>query len=166
MRSSRAASDLAITVVSEEDLPAILAIEAASFAAPWTEEMFRWELAQAGTGFAWVARRGARVVGYLFTWLVAGEFHVNNIAVAPADRGQGIGDALLRVGLEAAVVRGARVALLEVRESNAPAQALYARWGFAVAGRRKRYYSHPTEDALLMRCEDLPGALARHRSDP
>lgn len=65
MRSPRAASDLAITVVSEEDLPAILAIEAASFSAPWTEEMFRWELAQAGTGFAWVARRGARVVGYL-----------------------------------------------------------------------------------------------------
>jgi ribosomal-protein-alanine N-acetyltransferase len=108
------------------------------------------------------------VVGYLFTWVVAGEFHINNIAVAPEHRGQGIADALLRVGLGEAVARGARVAVLEVRESNAPARALYARWGFAMAGRRKRYYSHPTEDALLMRCEDLPGALARHprRGDP
>ncbi|MGH7408955.1 MAG: ribosomal protein S18-alanine N-acetyltransferase, partial [Candidatus Methylomirabilales bacterium] len=137
--------------------------EAATFSAPWTEEMFRWELEQAGTGLAWVARRGERVVGYLFTWIVAREFHINNIAVAPEYRGQGIADALIKTGLGEAVAGGARVALLEVRESNAPALALYARWGFAVAGRRKRYYSHPTEDALLMRCEDLPGALARRR---
>ncbi|MCI0370442.1 MAG: ribosomal protein S18-alanine N-acetyltransferase [candidate division NC10 bacterium] len=163
MSRARAASDLIIAPIREEDLPAVLAIEAATFSAPWTEEMFRWELEQAGTGLAWVARRGERVVGYLFTWVVAGEFHINNIAVAPAYRGQGIADALLKTGLGEAVGRGARVALLEVRESNAPARALYARWRFAVAGRRKRYYSHPTEDALLMRCEDLPGALARHR---
>ena len=163
MSRARAASDLIIAPIREEDLPAVLAIEAATFSAPWTEEMFRWELEQAGTGLAWVARRGERGVGYLFTWVVAGEFHINNIAVAPDHRGQGIANALLKTGLEAAVARGARVALLEVRESNAPARALYARWGFAVAGRRKRYYSHPTEDALLMRCEDLPGALARRR---
>jgi ribosomal-protein-alanine N-acetyltransferase len=68
------------------------------------------------------------------------------------------------VGLEAGVARGASVALLEVRESNAAARTLYARWGFTVAGRRKRYYSHPTEDALLMRCGDLPGVLARRRA--
>ena len=166
MSRPRAASELSIVPVREQDLPAILAIEAASFSAPWTEEMFRWELEQAGTGCAWVARRGERVVGYLFTWVVGGEFHINNIAVAPEDRGQGVADALMRVGLEAAVTRGARVALLEVREGNTPARALYARWGFAVAGRRKRYYSHPTEDALLMRCEDLPGALARRPRDP
>jgi len=163
MSRPRAAPGLAIEPVAEKDLPAILAIEAASFSAPWTEEMFRWELAEGSPGRAWVARRGEHVVGYLFTWIVVGEFHINNIAVAPEHRGQGIADALLRAGLEAAVVHGARVALLEVRESNAPARALYARWGFAVAGRRRRYYSHPTEDALLMRCEDLPGALTGHR---
>ncbi len=168
MSARRTVPDIAIAPVQEEDLPAVLAIEAASFSAPWTEEMFRWELAQAGTGCAWVARRGERVVGYLFTWIVAGEFHINNVAVTPEHRGQGIADALLRVGLGEAVARGARVAVLEVRESNAPARALYARWGFAVAGRRKRYYSHPTEDALLMCCEDLPGALTRrrHRGSP
>ena len=166
MSARRTAPDIAIVPLREEDLSAVLAIEMASFSAPWTEEMFRWELTLAGTGCAWVARRGERVLGYLFTWVVAGEFHINNIAVAQEYRGQGIADALVRVGLEAALARGARVALLEVRESNTPAQALYARWGFAVAGRRKRYYSHPTEDALLMRCEDLPGALARRRRDP
>ncbi|MGH7406647.1 MAG: ribosomal protein S18-alanine N-acetyltransferase, partial [Candidatus Methylomirabilales bacterium] len=68
MSRARATSDLIIAPVREEDLPAVLAIEAATFSAPWTEEMFRWELEQAGTGLAWVARRGERVVGYLFTW--------------------------------------------------------------------------------------------------
>ncbi|MGH7364466.1 MAG: ribosomal protein S18-alanine N-acetyltransferase, partial [Candidatus Methylomirabilales bacterium] len=66
MSARRTVPDIAIAPIQEEDLPAVLAIEATSFSAPWTEEMFRWELAQAGTGSAWVARRGERVVGYLF----------------------------------------------------------------------------------------------------
>lgn len=166
MSARRVLPDLTIAPVREEDLPAIVAIEATSFSAPWTEEMFRWELAQAGTSFAWVARQGDRVLGYLFTWVVAGECHINNVAVAPTSRGQGIGDALLRTGLAAALARGARTALLEVRASNRAAQALYARWGFAVAGRRRRYYSHPTEDALLMRSDDLAGMLRRRGGGP
>lgn len=165
MSARRLFPGLTIAPVREEDLAAIAGIEAASFSAPWTEEMFRWELAQAGASLALVARQADRVVGYLFTWVVAGECHINNIAVAPASRGQGIGEALLRAGLTAAVARGARVALLEVREGNRAAQALYGRWGFTVAGRRRRYYSHPTEDALLMRCDDLAAAL-RRRGDP
>jgi [ribosomal protein S18]-alanine N-acetyltransferase len=44
----------------------------------------------------------------------------------------------------------ARLALLEVRAGNTEAQALYSRCGFQIAGRRRRYYSQPVEDALLM----------------
>ncbi len=39
---------------------------------------------------------------------------------------------------------------LEVRVSNLQAQALYLRKGYTVIGRRKKYYSHPEEDALIM----------------
>ena len=39
---------------------------------------------------------------------------------------------------------------LEVRESNAPAVALYEKRAYRVVGRRKHYYEKPTEDALLM----------------
>ena len=39
---------------------------------------------------------------------------------------------------------------LEVRVSNAPAIALYRKVGFAEVGRRKGFYTRPTEDALIM----------------
>jgi ribosomal-protein-alanine N-acetyltransferase len=39
---------------------------------------------------------------------------------------------------------------LEVRVSNTGAQAFYERFGFTAASRRKKYYAHPDEDALLM----------------
>ena len=39
---------------------------------------------------------------------------------------------------------------LEVRESNAPAIALYTGAGFAPVGKRNNFYSNPTENAVLM----------------
>jgi hypothetical protein len=39
---------------------------------------------------------------------------------------------------------------LEVRETNAPAIALYQKHDFVPVGRRKNYYTSPTEDAILM----------------
>ena len=45
---------------------------------------------------------------------------------------------------------GSRLIHLEVRESNEPARRLYTRQGFEIAGRRKRYYRFPKEDAILM----------------
>ncbi len=57
---------------------------------------------------------------------------------------------LLGAALGAAAGRGATGAVLEVRASNLAAQALYARFGFRVAGRRKNYYRDPPEDALVM----------------
>ena len=47
-------------------------------------------------------------------------------------------------------------ATLEVRRSNVPAQRLYERFGFAVAGVRRGYYSSPVEDALVLWKEGLP----------
>ena len=39
---------------------------------------------------------------------------------------------------------------LEVRESNAPAIALYSKHGFVPVGLRKNYYELPRENAVLM----------------
>ena len=44
---------------------------------------------------------------------------------------------------------------LEVRQSNAPAIALYESMGFLPEGRRKNFYRQPTEDAILMTKRDL-----------
>jgi ribosomal-protein-alanine N-acetyltransferase len=57
--------------------------------------------------------------------------------------------------LEDGAKLGAKRATLEVRRSNEPAQQLYERFGFAVAGVRRDYYSNPVEDALVLWREGL-----------
>lgn len=75
---------------------------------------------------------------------------MTNIAIAPEWRGRGLGNALMADLIRAAMQRGATAMTLEVRPSNAPALALYARYGFQAAGRRPHYYSDNGEDAIIM----------------
>jgi ribosomal-protein-alanine N-acetyltransferase len=46
--------------------------------------------------------------------------------------------------------RGGRLVTLEVRMSNARAQALYEKAGFQRVAIREGYYSRPSEDAYVM----------------
>lgn len=143
-----------------EDLEAVLRIEAASFTQPWTREMFQAELIP-GITLALVARvEGGTLVGYLCGSIVAGEFHISNIAVDPRIRRQGVGRRLLRSALAQAFRHGAATASLEVRASNLTAQALYRCFGFTVVGRRRRYYTGPVEDAVIMALSPLHEGLA------
>jgi len=140
------------------DLPGVLTIEVASFALPWTEEMFENELARGDLSEALVARVSDAgspppIVGYICVWVVGEELHINNVAVDPRWRRRGIAGALLAATLERGRARGARCAFLEVRASNVGAQALYRRYGFEPAAVRKRYYDHPIEDAVVMKRE-------------
>jgi ribosomal-protein-alanine N-acetyltransferase len=57
---------------------------------------------------------------------------------------------LLRALLDEASAAGCVHALLEVAAGNAPAVALYETFGFRAVGRRKGYYAHPPDDALVM----------------
>jgi ribosomal-protein-alanine N-acetyltransferase len=94
-----------------------------------------------------------QVAGYCACWVVAGELHINNIAVAPAWRGRRLGSALLGAVLDRARGLGATRATLEVRSSNTAALALYARFGF----RWSRYGAATTKSAddglILWKCE-------------
>ena len=78
----------------------------------------------------------------------ADEAHVTTIAVDPAWHRHQIGTRLLLNLARASVARGARHLTLEVRVSNAAAQAMYRRFGFETAGVRKNYYAETNEDAL------------------
>ncbi len=95
------------------------------------------------------------LVGYAGLWLMVDEAHVTTIGVNPAYRGQGVGE-LLFLGLVdiSREMKAARMTL-EVRVSNASAQALYRKYGLEVAGMRKRYYSDNGEDAYIMWSEPL-----------
>jgi ribosomal-protein-alanine N-acetyltransferase len=80
---------------------------------------------------------------------VAGEVQIQNVATAPAFRRQGVAACLLSHVFEQARGSGFESAWLEVRIGNAPAIALYERFGFTVVGRRTNYYADG-EDALVM----------------
>ncbi len=133
------------------DLEAVLEVEAASFINPWTPDMFAWELRNPQISHIYVLRAGEeRVAAYCSCWLVDEEWHINNLAVRPEWRGQGLARALLDHVLREASRLGAHRARLEVRRSNDSARRLYEGKGFAVVGTRRNYYTNPPEDALIL----------------
>lgn len=91
----------------------------------------------------------SEIIGCFSGWLVADEFEVDNLAVAPKWRRSGVAANLLAEALRIARLRGATHAFLEVRSSNAVARALYEKQGFTAMGKRKNYYQNPPDDALI-----------------
>jgi ribosomal-protein-alanine N-acetyltransferase len=144
-----------------DDLPAVLEIDRLSFALPWPEHSFRFELTGNDAAHLLVAEMpsgaDARVIGYLGYWLLVDEMHVSTLAVHPEMRGRGIGERLLLAGLEQAWSQGAEMSTLEVRPSNEAALALYRKYGFELVGRRRAYYQDNNEDALLLTLAELSG---------
>jgi ribosomal-protein-alanine N-acetyltransferase len=144
-------------VMSTEDLSGLVAVEQASFLNPWSHEMYVAELQNPDVSHLLVAKDSeGRVVGFCGFWRVLDELHINNLAVLPEYRRQGIASKILdRVFAEGRRV-GATRATLEVRRSNEIARRLYERFGFAVAGVRRGYYRRPDEDALVLWREGFP----------
>jgi ribosomal-protein-alanine N-acetyltransferase len=144
--------------MTEHDLLDVVEIEETCGLSRWGWDAYHSELAQERNSIMLVARfrdeellandKGAK--GFIAARLVADELHVNNVAVRHMYRRLGVAKKLLETALDEGARRGARMAFLEVRVSNAPAQALYARCGFKVTGRRPGYYTQPLEDALVM----------------
>ena len=134
-------------------MPAVHAIEQEVFADPWSTQDFR-DCVTSDALFV-VVEAGAtkEIAGYVVALDAADEGEILNLAVAPRGRRHGLGRALVQNILEALTARGVRQVYLEVRESNAPARALYAAHGFKEAGRRKQYYRRPAEDAIVLRLD-------------
>lgn len=103
-----------------------------------------------------------RIVGFAafsaITSIGMGECTLENMTVAEPWRRQGIGARLLSAGLLWCRAQAACVVLLEVRETNLAAIALYDRAGFSVTGRRPDYYHDPLEAALQMQKLMTPAA--------
>ena len=100
-----------------------------------------------------VARLGAQPVGFLLAWRAADELHLTDLGVTAHARRRGIGRGLVSELRREGEHDGARVVLLEVRESNAAALALYGTLGFQKLDRRARYYSDNDEDAVVMQLQ-------------
>jgi ribosomal-protein-alanine N-acetyltransferase len=154
---------LVVEPMALDDVPAIQAIEQASFTTPWPPDAYRSELMTNRMAHYLVARIGGEVAGYGGMWLMVDEAHITTFAVHPAWRRQGIGERLLVAFLDLAIERHAHEATLEVRLSNLAARRLYEKYGFRPVGLRPNYYSDDREDALIMTTEPLaePSMLAR-----
>jgi [ribosomal protein S18]-alanine N-acetyltransferase len=92
-------------------------------------------------------------IGLFSGVVVLDELQIDNLAVSEQYRRKGIGQALLNAALKKAASLGARSATLEVRSANSSAIAFYRKENFLRVGRRKRYYAHPPDDALILSLE-------------
>ena len=138
-------------LASPADLDGVLALEEASFNNPTTREWYEGELKRPEVCFIYVLRTPDRpVAGFCAFWLVIDQAHINNLAILPELRGQGLGTQLLEAIIDEAAHLGAILLTLEVRQSNAPALRLYEKAGFYREGVRKNYYTNPVEDALIL----------------
>jgi [ribosomal protein S18]-alanine N-acetyltransferase len=145
------------------DIPAVHEIERSSFNEPWPEHALRQELTGNRLARYLVAERDGRIVGYAGVWLMVDEAHITTFGVLPDARRSGVGVRMLLAVAELGIELGAARLTLEVRPSNAPAIALYERFGFSVVGRRPRYYTDDGEDALIMTTSELRGSAMRAR---
>jgi len=132
------------------DIDAVAEMEKLVFTLPWSRDAFRRELEENVVARYLVLEERGRILAYGGIWLVIDEAHLTNVAVHPQARGRGFGERLVRALMRLASDTCMGMITLEVRRSNAAAQALYRKVGFEDVGYRKRYYEDNQEDALIM----------------
>lgn len=150
-----------------EALPAIVELDRLCFGQLWTAEGYQRELMspnsvllglsappeyplEAQNAPETLSLVPSKLMGLGCFWAILEEAHITIVAIHPDYRTQGLGQLLMLGLLKAACDRDLERATLEVRASNLSAVSLYEKFGFAVAGRRRRYYKDPEEDALIL----------------
>lgn len=154
-------AEVAIRPMTAEDIPAVMALADALPEAPhWPRNVYQTALHPGSPGRVVLIAQapGGSLAGFAVASWTGPEAELESIAVAPAWQRRRVAHSLF-MSL-AAYLRGrlAESVFLEVRVSNRPARNLYRSLGFAEAGRRKAYYTDPTEDAVVLRL-DLPSGL-------
>jgi ribosomal-protein-alanine N-acetyltransferase len=143
----------AVEPATPRDAPVLARLHAESFHRGWGESEFEGLLTERNT-LVHRLRIRRKLAGFAVSRLAADEAEILSIAVAVSYRGRGLSRTLLMTHLGHLAGRGIQAVFLEVEEANQPARRLYERAGFAVVGRRPRYYRQPSGeqlDALLMR---------------
>lgn len=126
-------------------------LHAAAFPKPWSAAEIA-KLLENSAAFA-ILSRDPKPTGFVMAWAAAGDAEILTLAVAPEARRSGIGASLVTAAGAAALLRGAVSVHLEVAETNSAARALYAKLGYAEAGRRCAYYAGEggPVDALVLK---------------
>ncbi|RKG57726.1 ribosomal-protein-alanine N-acetyltransferase [Corallococcus sp. AB011P] len=143
-----------IRQMTVDDMPAVMALEKASFKNPWSTELLGRELQHDWSTILLVeeplSEGGVALLGLAIFWIVHDEVHVLNVATAPVHRRRGVARVVMEEVLRRGVARRCSLATLEVRRGNESALNLYRSLGFRPVGIRPNYYVDEGEDAIVM----------------
>lgn len=137
--------EIIIENMKAEHINEVENIEKICFVHPWSRVDLEQQLNLDTSHFA-VATVDEKVVGYMGLQIFCGEGYVTNVAVLPEYRRMGIAKKLIEYQMQ----NDMSFISLEVRESNLPAIKLYEACGFENVGIRPKFYSNPTENAIIM----------------
>lgn len=147
-------------------LPQIVELDKTCLGGLWTLEGYQRELESSNSSFFILSiplpsqtdsytNSQEKLIGCGCFWTILEEAHITLLGIHPDYQGQGLGQLLLYTLLKDAVERKLERATLEVRISNEVALSLYEKFGFKIAGKRKKYYQKTGEDALILWRGDL-----------
>lgn len=140
--------NILIKYAEMSDIPNITRIESESIDEPWNESQFISALLS-DSDILLAASYNNCTIGFIEASFVLDEININSIAVDAKYRKLGIASMLI-ASLEKFFSGSAEKLMLEVRSRNIPALNLYRKLGFSEDGKRKNFYSHPPDDAVLM----------------
>ncbi|MCB9482636.1 MAG: ribosomal protein S18-alanine N-acetyltransferase [Dehalococcoidia bacterium] len=164
--------------MTRDDVPAVKRIESAAYQDAWPARLFEKELANGFAQYVVAVEETAdpppagpltalrramfggtheRIVGFMGVWYMVDQLHLVTIAVDPGQQRRGIGTRLLLEVFDLAMEAELNEIVLEVRESNDRARAMYEAFGFRKAGQLLDYYKDNHETAIVM----LSGALSQ-----
>lgn len=146
---------IVVVPMRRRHLRGVMAIEERTNHRPWSMGLFMGELRMPTSRSYVVALDGHEVTGFCGLMLTGDEGHITNIAVHPERRRRAIAARMMLVTMRRAEQLGLSSITLEVRMSNAAAQELYRRFGFAPGGIRRNYYQDVGEDGLIMWAHDI-----------
>ena len=141
---------LTIRPMEAKDLKQVTAIERETFSVPWSEKAFADSMDLHYTLYLVEETPEGRIAGYCGLYQVFSEGEITNVAVAFAQRRQGVDGTMLTRLLEQGKQMGIESFFLEVRQSNLAARRLYEKLGFSGNGTRKNFYEKTREDAVIM----------------
>lgn len=139
-----------ILPMTADHLEQVAEIERLCFSDPWSKRMLAEHLKNECAAALVAIGTDGTILGYAGLLVVLDEGYITNVAVRPEYRRQGVASQLLDVFQRFASGTGLAFLTLEVRASHLAAQGLYAAHGFSETGRRRNYYDHPREDAIIM----------------
>ena len=141
--------DIMIRHGTADDVPSLCLLERESFSCPWSEDMLREDM-ESPYSICLMAFSKDGLLGYVCGMSLYESCDLSRLAVFEKDRRRGVASALTRAFEKEALAKGAQKVLLEVREGNLSAIALYEKLGFKKIGVRRGYYENPREDAIIM----------------